>query len=431
MTQAPANGATLLDRARAVFPPAAARHTDLAFISASGATVTTDDGRTLLDFASGVACTNVGHNHPEVLRRMHAQIDVMVHAGHNIGVYPGYVELAEKLVELMGDERMVFFSNSGAESLEGAVKLAMRVTGRSGIIAFKNSFHGRTLTTTALSASSSSYRRGLLGALPPVHHVSFPSAFANGSTAEAETARCLRELETLFDLVLPADEVAAMVIEPIQGEGGYLPAPAEFLRSLRELCDKHGIVLIFDEIQTGFGRTGRMFAYEHSGVKPDVLVVAKGIANGLPLSAMIGSTDLMSRWPAGAHGGTFGGNPVACAAALGVIEVLQDGAIENAKEIGALLQQGLISMVADLGLRADVRGTGMMIGVEVLNADGSPAADLVARVRDLALEAGLLVLSCGFHKNTLRLMAPTTLGRDEAILGLGIIRASFEGALAG
>lgn len=429
-TPAPDLADTLAGRARRVFPPAAARHTGLAFVSASGATVTTDDGRTLLDFASGVACTNVGHGHPEVVARMHEQIDRMVHVGHNIGVYPGYVELAEKLVDLLPDERMVFFANSGAESLEGALKLAMRSTGRSGIVAFKNSFHGRTMTTTALTASNSSYRRGLLGALPAVHHVGFPAAFANGSTDELETARCLRELDELFDLILPPDEVAAIVIEPVQGEGGYQPAPPEFLRELRARCDAHGIVLIFDEIQSGFGRTGRMFAYEHSGVIPDVLVVAKGIANGMPLSAMIGQSELMSRWPAGAHGGTFGGNPVACAAALAVIGILQGGAIDNAARIGAELQTGLDSIVNDLGLNAEVRGLGMMIGVELRHQDGRPSPELVESARSVALDEGLLVLSCGVRKNVLRLMAPTTLTHEEAAEALRILRVALVTATA-
>lgn len=412
---------TLRERAAALFPPAAARHTDLSIVGAQGSHVTTDDGRRILDFASGVAVTNVGHGHPAVLARVRAQLDELVHAGHNIGIYPRYVELAEELVGLVGPDRKVFFANSGAESLEAAVKLAMHVSGRGALVAFKGSFHGRTLTTTALSASSSAYRRGYLSAMPPVHHVDFPNAFRRGGSEEAEVTRCLTQLDELFELVLPVDEVAAIVVEPIQGEGGYLPAPTAFLRGLRERCDRHGIALVYDEIQTGFGRTGTMFAYEHSGVEPDVLVLAKGIANGLPLSAIVAGTALMDQWPAGAHGGTFGGNPVACAAALGVIDVLRSGALENARVVGAQLGDGLAAIAQRLPLRTDVRGRGMMLGLELRHPDGTPASGIVSRTRDLALQNGLLVLSCGVHKNVLRLMPPTTLPSADAEAALSIL----------
>ncbi|PSK85968.1 4-aminobutyrate aminotransferase [Murinocardiopsis flavida] len=421
---------SLRDRAADLFPPAAARHTDLAVVRAQGAHVTTDDGRTILDFASGVAVTNVGHGHPAVLARIRGQLDELVHAGHNIGIYPGYVDLAETLVDLVGPGHKVFFANSGAEALESAVKLAMRVSGRGALVAFKGGFHGRTLTTTALSASTAAYRAGYGTAMPPVHHVDFPTAFARGVSEDDEVRRCLAQLDELFDLILPADEVAAIVVEPVQGEGGYLPAPAAFLRGLRERCDRHGIALVFDEIQTGFGRTGTMFAYEDSGVAPDVLVLAKGIANGLPLSAIVARDALMDRWPAGAHGGTFGGNPLACAAALGVIEVLRGGALANAAEVGARLRDGLRDIAADLPLRSDVRGRGVMLGVELRHADGAPASDVVAGARALALDRGLLVLSCGVHKNVLRLMPPTTVSADEADTALAILRDALLGAAA-
>ncbi|GII95135.1 aminotransferase class III-fold pyridoxal phosphate-dependent enzyme [Sinosporangium siamense] len=412
---------TLSEQAARLFPPAAARHTDLAIVSAEGAYVTTDDGRVILDFASGVAVTNVGHGHPAVMARVRAQLDTLVHAGHNVGVYPTYIELAAELVELAGGDRKVFFANSGAEALEGAVKLALHVTGRAGLIAFKGGFHGRTLGTTALSASASAYRGGYLAALPAVNHLDYPSAFARQETEEAEVRRCLAQLDEYFDLVVPADRVAAIVVEPIQGEGGYLPAPAAFLRGLRERCDRHGIVLIFDEIQSGFGRAGDMFAYQDSGVVPDALVLAKGIANGFPLSALVANAELMQRWPAGAHGGTFGGNPVACAAALGVLEVLRDGALANARTVGARLRDGLADIARHLPYRTDVRGRGVMLGVELRHNDHTPAVEAVARVRAAALESGLLVLSCGVHRNVLRLMPPTTLTAAEADSALDIL----------
>lgn len=421
---------TLQQRAAELFPPAAARHTDLAVVAAKGARLWTEDGQEVLDFACGVAVTNVGHGHPDVVAAVHAQVDVLVHAGHNIAVYPSYVELAERLVRLVGPGHKVFYGNSGAEALEAGVKLALRVSGRTGLVAFKRSFHGRTIATTALSASSSAYRAGYLGALPTVHHVDFPAPFANGRTEQEEVQRCLAELDDLFKLVLPADEVAAIVIEPFQGEGGYLPAPTAFLKGLRDRADQHGIALIYDEIQSGIGRTGTMFAYEHSGVAPDVLVLAKGIANGFPLSVMVAKSDLMDRWPAGAHGGTFGGNPVACAAALAVLDVLDRGALENARQVGAELMAGLDRIARTLPLRSEVRGAGMMIGIELRHHDGRPAAEVVANARRLALADGLLVLSCGADKNVLRLMPPTTLTHDEASAALDILTAVLPKAAA-
>lgn len=416
-------------RAKHLFPPAAARHTDLGVIKASGSRLWTDDGRELLDFGSGVAVTNVGHGHPDVLRAMHEQLDDLVHGGHNVAVYPSYVELAERLTRLApgrDQEPMVFFANSGAESLEGAVKLAMHSTGRTGLVAFKRGFHGRTLTTTALSASAAAYRRGYHGGLPNVHHVDYPAPFANRTGPAAEVTRCLAELDELFELVIAPDQVATVVVEPFQGEGGYQPAPAEFLEGLRARADAHGIVLIFDEIQSGIGRTGRMFDLERVGVQPDVLVLAKGIANGLPLSALVGRRDLMERWPAGAHGGTFGGNPVACAAALAVLDVLEDGALDNAKRVGTVLVDGLREIVADTDLAFEVRGHGMMVGAELRHADWSPASDVVTEARSRCLADGLLVLSCGSQRNVLRLMPPTTLSTDDAQLALKVLATAIK-----
>lgn len=422
---------SLTARARQLFPPAAARHTDLAITHASGARVWTDDGRELLDFGSGVAVTNVGHGHPDVLRAVRSQLDTLVHAGHNIAVYPGYVELAERLVSLMPgsvsgtSDFMVFYANSGAESIEAAVKLAMHASGRSGLIAFKRSFHGRTLTTTALTASSSAYRRRYTAALPHVHHVDYPAPFSRRATADDEVDRCLAELDELFELVLAPDETAAIVVEPFQGEGGYQPAPEAFLRGLRSRADAHGIALIFDEIQSGFGRTGRMFDFERSDVVPDALVLAKGIANGFPLSAMVAKRELMEQWPPGAHGGTFGGNPVACAAALAVIDVLKGGALANAREVGELLRERIVNTVEKLPIAGEVRGSGVMLGVELRHPDWSPASDVVTEVRRRCLDDGLLVLACGTHKNVLRLMPPTTLTSHEAGLALDILESAL------
>lgn len=415
------SAATLQQRAIRLFGPVASRHTDLAVVRAEGAMLWTEDGREILDFASGVAVTNVGHNHPAVLAAAREQMGQLVHAGHNVGLYPSYVALAERLVDLVGDDQKVFYGNSGAEAIEAAVKLALRVTGRPGLVAFKHSFHGRTVAATALSASAAAQRTGYFSVLPAVQHVDYPSPFARGSTAEEEAERCLAQLDEVFALTLAAEEVAAIVVEPFQGEGGYQPAPAAFLRGLRERADRHGIVLIYDEIQSGFGRTSSMFFYEQLGVAPDVLVLAKGIANGFPLSAIVASAGLMDRWPAGAHGGTFGGNPVACAAALAVVDILEGGALDNTGARGEQLMTGVRSIVDRLPVRSQVRGAGAMIGVELRQHSGEPAGELVAALRQAALHRGLLMLSCGPEKTTLRLMPPTTLTAEEADRALSLL----------
>ncbi|MEX1080023.1 MAG: aminotransferase class III-fold pyridoxal phosphate-dependent enzyme [Homoserinimonas sp.] len=418
------------ERASRLFPPASARRTDLMIDRAAGAFVWTTDGRKILDFASGIGVTNVGHNNPRVVAAARAQLDKLVHMGHNIALYPAYLDLAERLVDLVGPDRKVFFSNSGAEALEGALKLAMRATGRTGLIAFKRSFHGRTIATTALSASAAKYRSGYQGVMPNVYHVDYPAPFISGLDADAEVERCLRELDETFALLIAPGDVAAIVVEPMQGEGGYHPAPAVFLQGLRERADEHGIALIFDEIQSGFGRTGRMFAYEHSGVMPDIMTLAKGIANGFPLSAIIARTDMMDKWPAGAHGGTFGGNPMACAAALAVIDVLEEGGLENARVVGDQLRGGLEQIASAVDHITDVRGLGMMLGIEFRNRDGSPATGFVSLVCEHALDNGLLLLTCGPEGNVLRLMPPTTLSAEEAADAIRILLQSVGQANA-
>lgn len=416
------------ERASQLFPPASTPRTDLVVERALGCNLWTDDGRRLIDFASGVAVTNVGHNHPAVVEAAREQLDSLVHAGHNIALYPPYLDLAERLIDLVGPERKVFFSNSGAEAIEAAIKLVTRTSGRNGLIAFKGSFHGRSTLTTALSASSAKYKTGYQGLMPSVQHLDFPRPFVNGSTAAAETERCLAQLDDTFEQVLAPGDTAAIIVEPVQGEGGYYPAPAAFLQGLRERANAHGIALVFDEIQSGFGRTGRMFAFEHSGVVPDVIALAKGIANGFPLSAIVARRDLMDQWPPGAHGGTFGGNPVACAASLAVLEILNNGAIANADKVGHELRAGLREIAANQPLDYEVRGLGLMIGVEFRHHDGTPASEFVADVCAKALEGGLLILACGLKGNVLRLMPPTTLTSEEATEALSILNAAVVAA---
>ncbi|WP_206808600.1 aspartate aminotransferase family protein [Paradesulfitobacterium ferrireducens] len=416
---------SLYERAQAVMPPVAGRATQLGVVKGQGSYLWGEDGKKYLDFASGVAVTNVGHNHPLVIERAKAQIDTLVHGGHNVVYYPVYVELAEKLNELNGGGCKVYFSNSGAEVNEGAIKLAKKVTQRPGIISFKRSFHGRTLAATTLTASNALYRKDYEGLLPSVYHAEYPYAFRTGLSEELETQRCLADLDDIFHFLIAPDQVAAIIMEPVQGEGGYIVPPVSFVKAIREICDKHGIMLIFDEIQTGFGRTGKMFAWQHFDVKPDILTLAKGIANGFPLSAIVARADLMDQWPAGTHGGTFGGNPVACAASLAVIELLEGGLLNNALAMGQYFKDQLNELKESYPAIRDIRGLGLMIGMELMTEDRKPDAQAVSLLKEKALEKGLILLTCGTDKNVIRFIPPTAVSKPEIDQAVTILRAAL------
>jgi 4-aminobutyrate aminotransferase len=416
---------TLFERAAEVLPPAALRATKLGVIKGRGSYVTTEDGKQYLDFASGVAVTNVGHNHPYVVEKAKAQLEELIHGGHNVVYYPAYIELAEKLNELNGGGNKVYFSNSGAEVNEGAIKLAKKVTKRPGIISFKRSFHGRTIATTTLTASNSLYRKDYEGLLPSVYYAEYPYAFRTGLTDEAETKRCLDQLDEIFRFLIAPDQVAAIIMEPIQGEGGYIIPPTAFLKAIRDICDKHGILLIYDEIQTAFGRTGKMFAWQHFNVKPDILTLAKGIANGFPLSALVARTDLMDQWAPGTHGGTYGGNPIACAASLAVIELLEGGLLDNAVAMGHYFMDQLNGLKISFSAIKDIRGLGVMIGMELMTKDNEPDAHSITLLKDKALEKGLILLTCGTERNVIRFIPSTAVSKAEIDQAMAIIREAL------
>ncbi|MED4582523.1 aspartate aminotransferase family protein [Brevibacillus choshinensis] len=417
---------SLYERAKAVMPPVAARATTLGVVKGEGSFLWGEDGKKYLDFASGVAVTNVGHNHPLVVERAKEQMDELIHGGHNVVYYPVYVELAEKLNELNGGNCKVYFSNSGAEVNEGAIKLAKKVTKRSGIITFKRSFHGRTLATTTLTASSSAYRKDYEGLLPSVYYAEYPYAMRSGLSDEAETERCLAQLDEIFRFLISPDQIAAIIMEPIQGEGGYIVPPQGFLEAIRRICDEHGILLIFDEIQTGFGRTGKMFAWQHFDVQPDVLTLAKGIANGFPLSALVAKAELMEQWTVGTHGGTYGGNPVACAASLAVIELLEGGLLDNCNRMGAYFVEQLEILKSSYPQIKEIRGLGLMIGLEFMDAKGKPDSNTVSRLKEKALEKGLILLTCGTDKNVIRFIPPTTVKMEEIDQAMSILREALS-----
>lgn len=416
---------SLYERCMKVMPPVVKRATTMGVTKGEGCYLWSEDGRKILDFASGVAVCNLGHNHPKVVEAAEKQMKELIHGGHNVVYYESYVRLAERLVELTGGDTMVYFSNSGAEANEGAIKLAKYVTKRPGIIAFRGSFHGRTLATTSLTSSSSAYRKNYEGLLPSVYFAEYPYLYR--TPYEMKDGKCPKEyfeqFENIFHTLIDPSMVAAIMMEPVQGEGGYIVPDKEFVQYVREICDKYGILLIFDEVQSGMGRTGKLFAYEHFGVKPDILTSAKGIANGFPLSAVIGKKEIMEQWPAGAHGGTFGGNPVACAAANAVLDELTDGGmLDNAAKMGDYFKEKLFVLQKKYpSVIGDVRGLGLMLAMEMVHPDKTPDADITTAIRTKALEKGLLLLGCGTNHNIVRFIAPTIVTEKEIDIAINII----------
>jgi 4-aminobutyrate aminotransferase len=368
------------------------------------------EGRRYLDFGSGIGVTNVGHCHPRVVAAIEAQARTLLHTSV-VTRHERQIELAERLGELCPfiDRPQVFFCNSGAEAVEGAIKLARKVTGRPGIVAFQRAFHGRTMGATTLTTAKPLYRDGYEPLLPSVHHAPY-----------GDVAGALDALDELLGSVGPGD-IACIVVEPVLGEGGYIVPPREWLVGLRERCDAHGTLLVFDEVQCGMGRTGRPFAAETFDVRPDVLLFAKGVASGLPLGGIIAAAELMARWPKGAHGSTFGGNPVACAAALATIDVLDgEHCYERARRLGErTLERLRATAAASPALIVDVRGVGLMIGVQLRD---KAAANQVQR---RCFDDGVIVLSCGPDEDTLRLIPPLTISDDDLEHGLAVLVAAL------
>jgi 4-aminobutyrate aminotransferase len=376
------------------------------------------DGRAYLDFANGIAVTALGHRHPRVTAAIHAQVDRLIGPINAIGYAAPISEMATALAATFpAPLDSVMFLNSGSEAIDGALKLARRVTGRPGIIAFRGGFHGRTFGATSVTTSNIIYRTGYEPLLSGVHIAPFPTAWPDfGGDEEAASAASLAALEAIFESVIAPSRVGSILIEPVIGEGGYVAAPASFLQGLRALCDQHGILLIADEVQSGYGRTGKMWAFEHAGIVPDVVCVAKAIANGLPLSAIVSSLDLQERWGRSAHGSTYGGNPVACAAGLAVLETIHDeGLVANAAERGAELVSGLGKIAAEDDRIGEIRGLGLMIGVAFTTdpATGAPDGALPDALITACADAGLLVLTCGRHHEVVRWIPPLDVSAAE------------------
>lgn len=389
------------------------------------------EGRRYVDFASGIAVVNTGHLHPRVKAAMAAQLEKITHGCFQVTPYESYIALAEELNRLAPGPtpKKSIFLTTGAEAVENAVKIARYATRRSAVIAFTGGFHGRTLGCIALTGKVQPYKAGFGPMLPEVFHVPYPMAF-HGVAPE----QSLAAIENLFKADVDPQRVAALIIEPVQGEGGFYIAPPEFLRALRALCDKHGILLIADEIQTGFARTGRTFAIEHAGIEPDLMTVAKSIAGGVPLSAVIGKAEIMDAPVVGGLGGTFAGSPLACAAGLAVLEVLeQENLNQRAQDLGARLVSRLRQMQAKFPCIGEVRALGMMVAIELVKnrrAD-APDAELTRAVVQAAGRRGLILLSCGLYSNVIRILAPLTIPEAQLDEGLVLLEQSLAEASAG
>jgi 4-aminobutyrate aminotransferase len=408
----------MIERDARVVSPSYTRGYPLVIERGEGAVVEDVDGNRFLDCTAGIAVNATGHSHPAVVEAIAEQARRFLHMSGTDFYYEPQVRLAEELAALApiaGGVRS-FFGNSGTEAIEACIKLARYTTGRDNIVAFLGAFHGRTLGALSLTASKAVQRRGFGPMMPGVFHAPYPDTYRcpHGGDGTDCAARCLDYIEhrLLLHLVSP-DEVAAVVVEPIQGEGGYVVAPDGFLEQLRELTRQHGILLIVDEVQSGMGRTGKMFAIEHTGVQPDVIAIAKGIASGLPLGVAVARSDLMT-WPPGAHASTFGGNPVACAAAIATIKLLKDRLVANAADVGGHMMAGLRDLAGKHPLIGDVRGRGLMIGVELVRDRQTKerATDERDAVVNAAFARGMLVLGAG--KNAVRFSPPLVLTREQA-----------------
>jgi len=412
--------------------PSYTRSYPLVAKSGRGARVQDPDGNEFLDFAAGIAVVSTGHCHPEVVAAIQKQAAELIHISGTDFYYEGLTELAEKLsaVAPMPGPHKFFYGNSGTEAIECALKLARYHTGRQNIIAFLGAFHGRTMGALSLTGSKPQQKRRFAPLVPGVTHVPYPYVY-RGCTGgpkeqEAYSLGCARFIEErLFKTILPPEEVAAIFVEPVQGEGGFVPAPANFLRELRAICDRHGILLVADEVQSGCGRTGKWWAIEHSGVQPDILCTAKGIASGMPLGVCMTRADVMD-WLPGSHASTFGGNPVSIAAALATVDILNREGIANAASVGEFMLERVRGWKKTHPLVGDVRGRGLMIGIEIVKdqATREPAAELRNRIETLAFERGLIMLGCG--ETSLRMSPPLVVSREEATVAMDIL----EDALA-
>ena len=407
-------------------PSMAKDHPNLPVVKAEGCYYYGADGRKYLDFTSGIAVENVGHRHPKIVQAIKDSADHLIHGPSGVIMYESILKLAAELQKILPPKLdSFFFANSGTEAIEGALKLAKYTSKRPYVVSFTGCFHGRSIGALSVTTSKSAYRKHLQPSwLAYQLPYALPEYLPEGEDPEVFFPEKLeRDVQKLFNHQVTPEEVACIIIEPVLGEGGYIIPPKAWLQKIREICDRHGILLIFDEVQTGFGRTGNWFASQTFDVKPDIMAVAKGIAAGLPLSATIASKELMDQWPLGSHGTTFGGNPIACSAALASLGIIQDeGLLENTRLMGEYAVNRLLEMKKEFPIIRDVRGVGLMIGIELCNPEtGEPDGNAVMDVLDSCLEGGVLFYLCGNSGEVIRMIPPLTITKEQIDDGLDIL----------
>jgi 4-aminobutyrate aminotransferase len=420
----------MIDRDSQVISPSYPRDYPFVMSHGRGMEVWDVDGNRFLDFAAGIAVCSTGHAHPQVVGAIREAAGKFVHISSDYW-HEEMIGLAERLARVapFGEPAMSFFCQSGTESVEGALKLARYVTGRPRFIGFLGGFHGRTMGSLSFTSSKYTQQKGFAPTMPGVTHVPYPNSYRPLFAGADQGEAVLDYIRMLFDRSVPPSEVAAVLVEPIQGEGGYLVPPEGFLSGLRALCDEHGILLIFDEVQSGVGRTGKMFASEHFGVRPDIMTLAKGLGSGVPIGAVMAKRSIMQQWKRGAHGNTFGGNPIACAAANATLDLVSGGLMANAAQVGDYFTGRLREMARDYPCIGEIRGRGLMIGVELIQPgpDRAPAKALVEAIINRGYHNGVLLLSCGV--STLRFMPPLSVSKAEIDEVVGLLKTTIDEAL--
>jgi 4-aminobutyrate aminotransferase len=414
----------LQDRLHNIIAPVIEFDREVEIVEGKGSWVTGADGRKYLDFACGIAVTNMGHRPDTVVAAAQAQLNKLWHAGGTF-LYEPIVDAAEKIVDItpVGIDK-VLFMNSGAEAVEASVKLARKVTGRQGIMTFRGGFHGRTMGSVSYTTSRAKYRQGYHPLLPSIFVTPFPHPYRWGMSQEEANAYALRELAFKFKHEVTPGEIAAFLVEPLQGEGGYYPASKEFMQALRAIADEHGILLILDEVQTGFGRTGDWFTTHIYDVRPDILVMGKAIANGLPLSAVGASAEIFDAWPSGSHGTTFGGNPVACAAAAANIDALRE-VIPGVQRLSGYAFSRWNEIKERHPSVGDVRGMGLMIGIELVTEGNEPDTEAFGAIGRYAFEAGMFILNCSPDGNVIRFIPPLNVSQEDLDTGIDILEEAI------
>jgi len=425
------NARAMIERDRKVVSPSYVRDYEFVMSHGRGAEVWDVDGNRFVDFAAGIAVCSTGHSHPVVVSAIQEAAGKFLHISSDYW-HEGQVRLAEAIHDLdpVNGPAMSFFANSGAEAVEAALKLARYATGRSRFIGFLGGFHGRTMGALSFTASKYTQQKRYFPAMPGVTHVPYPNPYRPLFAGDDQARAVIAYIEQLMERNVPADEIAAILVEPIQGEGGYVVPPEGFLAGLRALCDRHGILLIFDEVQAGIGRTGKMFAWQHTGVRPDILTLAKGLGSGMPIGLAVGARHVMVKWSPGAHANTYGGNPLCCAAALATLDLVKNGYADNAQRVGLRMMEQLAKLATRFDVIGDIRGRGLMIGVEFVTdrTTKAPAKAFATKLVHRAFQNGLLLLECG--ASGIRLIPPLMIDETLADEGMRLLEKSMQEALA-